>query len=29
MKLRRYPHHRHEPLYEVTLTHHLISIAAA
>jgi NitT/TauT family transport system permease protein len=29
MKLSRYPHHHHHPLYEVTLSHHLVSIAVA
>jgi len=27
--VRRYPHHHHKPLYETTLSRHLISIAAA
>ena len=29
MKVRRYPHHHHKPLYETTLSHHLLSIAVA
>jgi hypothetical protein len=29
VKIRRYPHHHHKPLYEVTLSGHLVSIAAA
>lgn len=29
MKLRRYPHYHHKPLYETTLSRHLVAIAAA
>lgn len=29
MKVRRYPHHHHKPLYETTLSHYLVSIAIA
>jgi NitT/TauT family transport system permease protein len=29
VKIRRYPHYRHKPLYEVTLSHHLVSIVVA
>ncbi len=29
MKVTRYPHHHHKPLYQVSLSHHLVSIAVA